>query len=468
MKNNEYLNPPDGNGADDMTPEELRLYREILDAAYPTPKRDIKSGVMQAVRKEAAGEFSDAAEIIKPNKKKPERWREAFVRWGSLAASIVIVAVAGVHLLPTLLTPETTGDSAHKEAFVYTSGSVGTPSEEAETSAVTAEVGQLYKTAYNGSLLNRIAIAEDEAEAEEDIPELEEIEEIEEKSEAEEIAEVGSTAYDHDIEDYADGAAAMAEEAVTEAAAEAEKTPETMPETEAETMPETMAAAEYLPDRTANFVPQIQCVHTGVFRDSYHEIPELLIAEVGEDEYYAWANEVSREDPCAVNIYGFLQYFGISQTSFAMYLSTSDIAYYCDYPIDVLYESDEAAVEEYYAGGGRFDEMTADYFEYELKLALVSEIGVTKYTEWLRENAYLAVRNWSMAKMVKDNGIDDRRFTEIYNELAQTFAENEDYAGYTIPEYELAKIYVSNAEVLAASAMTGSGYSADKACRKDK
>ena len=79
-----------------MTDEELLLYREVLAEAYPKPSRDIKAGVMTAVRRDAALKRK-RAQIFSPS---------SIMRWGGLAASIVLVAAVGIRVLPAFLTQD--------------------------------------------------------------------------------------------------------------------------------------------------------------------------------------------------------------------------------------------------------------------------------------------------------------------------------------------------------------------------
>ena len=95
MNTNESLNMSRGKSSDlsdsAMTAEELALYREVLSSAYPKPKRDIKAGVMKAVQRDAA------------MKKKRAQNRALIMKWGSLAASIVLVAMVGIRVLPSFM-----------------------------------------------------------------------------------------------------------------------------------------------------------------------------------------------------------------------------------------------------------------------------------------------------------------------------------------------------------------------------
>lgn len=427
MKNNESLNSPDLSGAD-MTPEEFRLYRDILDAAYPKPKRDIKSGVMQVIREE-----SDAV-IIPVKEKKKERRRRELIKWGSLAASIVIVAGISIRVLPAFLSDnlEVTNECAVEAVYdsnMQSTSEADTKRAKPETSYGTGVVPGLYQMSLSGSREEDIAVDDEDVSTYSDTCAIDESALTEENADSAELSEIMISAED---------AAEAVEEEIVESYVGSSATDESAP---------------------AN-----DCPHKGTFLNSYHEIPQMLIDEVGREEYTAWANEVSREDSCAVNIYSFLQHFEISETSFVMYLQNSDINYYCDYPVNILYGSDADTVEAYYSSGGLYDVMLSDYFEYRFKLALADELSEPAYNEWLGKFASQTVRGWSIAQFVRDHELTETRFLEIYNETAEAFRE--EFEGCVLHEYNITKIFVPTAEIQLALSMSATGYQADLLCRK--
>lgn len=431
MKNNESLNSPDLSGAD-MTPEEFRLYRDILDAAYPKPKRDIKSGVMQVIREESA------AVIIPAKEKKKERRRRELIKWGSLAASIVIVAGISIRVLPTFLSDnlEVTNEAAIEKVYdsnMQSTSGADTKRAKPETSYGTGIVQGLYQMSLSDSREEDIAVDDEAAPTYSDTSALDESASTKENANSADLSKsmISATAADAVEEEIEEDA--VVESLVGSSAA----------------------------DESA---PAHDCPHTGTFLNSYHEIPQMLIDEVGRDDYTAWANEVSREDSCAVNIYSFLQHFEISETSFVMYLQNSDINYYCDYPVNILYGSDADAVEAYYSSGGVYDVMVSDYFEYRFKLALAEELSEPVYNEWLGKFTSQTVRGWSIAQFVRDHELTEARFLEIYNETAEAFRE--EFDGCVLHEYNITKIFVPTAEIQLAISMSATGYQADLLCRK--
>lgn len=469
MNNNESLNMSRGGSSDlpdadcaAMTAEELALYKEVLEAAYPKPKRDIKAGVMKAVRRDAAV------------KKKQKELRPLIMRWGGLAASIVLVAAIGIRVLPAFLTDNlTVSDEAAAEAIeqtaeasVYSTKSAdldGAFTEKRspativlpETNSVTEEAEEAVEDAVY-DVYSAEPAAHDDAIIEEAVSEAPTADAAEAAPEAEIVIEeavIEEPAAEMVIEE-----APAAEEAVEEA-------PVIMyaanPTTE-----DHKAEIEEAPEETAEeaLVITSECTHKRVFFNSWHRIPDILIEEVGVDRYAQWCEEVKNPaDPCTVNIRSFLEHFEISEEMFTMYLLTTDIAYYCDYPPEVLY-TDAASCENYYSAGGSYDKMIADNFEYTLKLALRDEISDEEYEAWLAKFPYPTVRAWSISEFVTDHSIPEYRFLEIYNEVADDYKAEHDVE--ELHSYDTTKLYVPAFGIKFALAASQYGYNADVSCRK--
>lgn len=462
MNNNESLNMSRGGSSDlpdadcpAMTAEELALYREILEAAYPKPKRDIKAGVMKAVRRDAAV------------KKKQKELRPLIMRWGGLAASIVLVAAIGIRVLPAFLTDNlTVSDEA-------------APAEIEQTAAQSIE-SEVYSTkstdSFNGAFTTKRSPAEVVPPETNSVTE-EAVEEGEEA--AYNVYSAEPAAYDELVEEAAADVIeeAAAEDAVIEEPA-AEMVIEEIPAAEeaVEEAPVLMYAAnptaedhteeieEAAPVEEEALVITSECAHKNVFSDSWHRIPDILIEEVGADEYAKWCEEMKNPaDPCTVNIRAFLEHFGISEEMFTVYLLTTDIAYYCDYPSEVLY-GDAAECESYYSAGGSYDKMIADNFEYTLKLALRDEISDDEYEAWLSKFPYPTVRAWSISEFLTDHSIPEYRFLEIYRETAEDYMEEHDVD--ELHGYDTTKLYVPAFGIKFALAASQYGYNADVECRK--
>ncbi len=77
------------NEHDNLTPAELESYRSALKEAYPAPKTDIHANVMKEIRAERLAQAK-------------RRRRAAFVKWGSVAACLVLVCVIALRVAPEL------------------------------------------------------------------------------------------------------------------------------------------------------------------------------------------------------------------------------------------------------------------------------------------------------------------------------------------------------------------------------
>lgn len=75
------------NEQNNMTSEELEIYKAVIDEAYTAPKTDIHGAVMKQIR----------AERIMQKKLAQ---RKAFVKWGSIAAVVAIACLVGFKAIP--------------------------------------------------------------------------------------------------------------------------------------------------------------------------------------------------------------------------------------------------------------------------------------------------------------------------------------------------------------------------------
>ena len=464
MNNNESLNMSRGGSSDisdsdctAMTAEELALYREILEAAYPKPKRDIKAGVMKAVRRDAAV------------KKRQKELRPLIMRWGGMAASIALVAAIGFRVLPAFLTDNlTVSDEA-------------APAAIEQTAALSTETG-VYSTSssdgFNGAYTAKRSPAEIvQPQAEDDSAEYEEAVDTAEAEPAsvenaltdavpaaaeEAFAEIPEEAIEEAIEEVIEEAAC--EEIVTAEEDAVEEAPVMMFASKPASEDPAADIEEAAPAAEEALVITSECTHEGVFSGSWHRIPDILIEEIGVDAYAQWREEVKNPaDPCTVNIRSFLEHFEISEEMFTVYLLTTDIAYFCDYPLEVLY-GDTEACENYYSSGGNYEKMLADNFEYTLKLALKEEISGSEYEEWLSKFPYPTVRAWSISEFLTDHSIPEYRFLEIYRQTAEDYMEEYDLD--ELHGYDTTKLYVPAFGTKFALAASQYGYNADVSCRK--
>ena len=384
---NDHLNdnniPEDG-----LSAEELALLHDALAAAYPPPKQSLRAGVMAQVKRERAALRS-------------RRLRTGFVKIGSLAACLALVTLVGIRVLPALTSKSAdmaAYDTAEQNAELYTYTTSLADSDNGIATAP-AEPEATQSAAANGTMSAFAAFSP--------------------APEAEEAAEEAVT---EAAEDYAD--------AVFD-----ESPAETMPET----MAETMAVPEYEAEiiETEREAPKLmmasapECEHSDVFADSYHAIPEKLIAVTGDDVYLAWVTETSG---CERNIADYLGYledntFILSSDIERIYDAT-DLWYQYDWNFDLLNAGDADAVEAYYKNGGDFAGMVKRATEYSFKLALLDETGAEMTVE---------VSAWSIADLVEDCGMTLSTLTAVYEASADEIEVT--YPGYEAQAYDLAALH---------------------------
>ena len=75
------------NEHDNLTPAEMESYRSALNEAYPAPKTDIHANVMKQIRAERLAQ-------------KQRMRRAAFVKWGSVAACLLLVCIIAIRVVP--------------------------------------------------------------------------------------------------------------------------------------------------------------------------------------------------------------------------------------------------------------------------------------------------------------------------------------------------------------------------------
>jgi len=101
---------------DNMTDEELEIYLSVIRSAYPAPKTDIKSSVMDKISDERRntkilGTISTTSNDSSAERKRA-KLKKVFVRYASLAACAVIVCLAGIKILPALTSKDIAKDEA--------------------------------------------------------------------------------------------------------------------------------------------------------------------------------------------------------------------------------------------------------------------------------------------------------------------------------------------------------------------
>lgn len=150
-----------------------------------------------------------------------------------------------------------------------------------------------------------------------------------------------------------------------------------------------------------------ECEHTGVFRNSYHDIPktviDLALQYVSPDEIMQWYDSVS--GTCGMNISAFLKMAGIPESDFNSLYNTSDLWYHHDYPVDILYSGNDTEIENYYKNGGSYDIFEPRYEEYEHKLDLYRQVGGSAYSAWADAHGYTCLKSWTLDDFYSEFGI---------------------------------------------------------------
>ena len=403
---NDHMNDTNLSG-DGLTPEELAILKEALDTAWPPPKNSIRDGVMAQVKRERAAA-------------KRRTLLNRAVKYGSFAACLLLVTVAGIRILPSLTSKS--ADMASADGYAYTMATAA-PAETFPESAMqntsdAAEDADSADTAPAILFSTMSPTAAEPAEEpaapvpEEALPETE-AEYIEEAAPETEAAPSGKLMF---------------------AAAPAETSPETAaPEMEAEYEAEIVEceAEEVYSDTLTAVSDTAACPHSGVFADSYHVIPEVVIACTDEDVYLAWLDGT---EGCERNIADYLNY--MEDNSFVLLsdieriYDATDLWYRYDWDFDLLESGDSDAIEDYYQSGGNFAEMVKRDTEYRFKLALLDETGAEKTVD---------VCAWSIADLVEEEEMTLSTLTAVYEASADEVEE--DYPGYAAQEYDLAALH---------------------------
>ncbi|MBP3367884.1 MAG: hypothetical protein J6L71_00475 [Clostridia bacterium] len=412
-----------------MTPEELGRYKELLSAAYPYEKGKIRDSVMARIASESAA------------KKNKTPWKTIALRFGSVAAALVLVCTICISVMPRL------------EKFVAEDSFA----PEAENEAVFDNAG----SAVNSESINK-GDSRETAPAEKPEAPADADEELiySEDSLAyctlTAITEDGA-GYDLSYTSCGDSVAPSQDDGSAPTENECENVaPESAPEAAAYGVKNLMTFSA-----PASCVSTVtECAHSVTFMNSYHEIPAILKNLVGADEYAAWEAEL--EDAPCKNIVGFIDRFGVSREVFTELVATTDLYYTCDYPIDLLYGGDAAAIEKYYSEGGSFDECLTRYAEYRFKLALGD--AVPDYNAWRAAEGFDSVSTWSIAQLVHDMDMERDELEAIYLSTTESFLEV--YEGAKVPTYDFDAIVECGHEIRRAITGGALGYEIDALYRK--
>ena len=426
-----------------LTEEEAARLLALIAEAYPSPKKDIRAAVMERIRaqreEQTRPKVLPAADSRRTESRGVRLGRAA--KWGALAACLVLVTAVGVRFLPALTKNLTAADHAVMNEAIAYDADMGTDEAVAEAmpemAAEPAEGGVQLKSAQSASGDDVYAdAAEMPAEAPMEMPAEEpaapadlfglfasshaaaEPEEPEAACEAEEECAVEEAAYDEAVpaapDPYLNG-----EMFTTSLTAEAAEVPAGAYNgawgggpAEAVHAPTEMDDAFAGSFRSAGpaYVIRTDCAHAGAWRNSYHDIPAVLIERVGAEEFGAWAAEAEAADPCGVNILSFALRFGLTKEDI---YAVGDVWYYLDLPEDLaLTEENAAAIEAYYLAGGDRAKMEKRGAEYEFKTAIVREAGLENYLAW-RAGRDNNLRAWTVREAADFFGIGEERLGEL-------------------------------------------------------
>jgi len=383
---NDHLNekhlPEDG-----LSAEELAILKEALATAWPPPKNSVRNGVMAKIRQERTAE-------------KRRKLRSRIVKYGSLAACLILVTTIGTRILPVLT--QNSADMAAQAYITAEEDSILTDAADAaapcETAPVTEEAGSTPKK----SMLFSTAAPETEAVSETAAP----ADTVPETAAAETSAETAAPKLMF--------AAAPPQSPTAEAAEEAES-----PECEAEAVYDSVPA-----DNST-------CPHSEVFADSYHTIPPQLISFTGEDLWQEWLGST---EGCEQNIAEYLNYMEANSNTLLsdieMLYDSTDLWYRYDWDFDLFASGDSTAIDEYYRNGGNFADMVKRESEYRFKLALLNETGAEKSAD---------VCTWSIADLAEEEQMTLTDLNAVYEACAEDVEA--DYPGCEARKYDLAALY---------------------------
>lgn len=433
----------------------------LLRDAYPAPPPGFAGRVMERIR---SGSGDDAKLLPAADSREAEKKaarRKLFVRWGALAACAVLVGTIGFRFLPAYLNKSVVQDRADG---AYPETAATDANEAFDEAAMPAEEKSAVTSAYDdaeeaggaeffaaSSMTSGAGADLPEARAamppspEPEYPAEAEAEPeavVEEEAAYDEAAPDGwfGMAYDADYEE--DGAWSQ-EEAEMEGllsmklftlngmngslgVSEGE-----IPRMGAAARNDALSTRDEEQNALTYYYVRTACAHANTFRNSYHDIPEVLIAKVGPQLYGAWATKVQNEDLCGVNILSFAVRFGLTAEDI---YETGDTWYLLDLPDGIpLTEENAAQIEQYYLEGGDPGKMIPRLTVYSLKTAMIREAGVSAYTDW-RGDGSRTLRSWTVAEGASALGISDERLNALYDAAAEKVAS--EYGRERIPALE--------------------------------
>ncbi len=271
-----------------MKDNELRTvsdadYRRLMSEAYPSPKKDIRAAVMTQIAEETA-QSEKKAKILTP------AFRKRFVRYGSIAACLVLLVTLGFRVLP-MMTKDAVMESAVNTTATQAADTDGFYADEAvpETKAASAGGSGILKSKLSGSAPAAPA---------------------EKPAEAEMTEEEGAVmAYSAVLTDSAE------EDTITEEAVEEAPMLMMCPTPAAEEAPvEECAAEEAIEECIVEEAPADNAVSPISLFES--ELKLALTGEISAEAYTAWLTDRGYTSAEDWSIPEFVQNFGIPRERF--------------------------------------------------------------------------------------------------------------------------------------------------------
>lgn len=374
-------------------------YLAVMREAFPGPEK----GKIAA---------SVSAQIKAIERKR--RIRRGFVKFGSIAACFAVVVFAGFRVIPMLDAKNYTNEAAPQMAADTSESIIVEEAVEALPSDDTGSSDNYSDSDSAAVTEKKAAIPEFSASASLDCV----------LAGASNVVYPIEEAEDESADDWdSDNGSLFAAAAPILEAAEAEEEEEAIPEDAADSVSlepshrnddagihfslsaAGSGAARELP-RTLTAAPE-NCEHSGVFINSYHDIPktvlDLALDYVSSEQIMEWYDSVS--GTCGMNISAFLKMAGIPKEDFVELYENSDLWYHHDYNAELLYGGDDAAIADYYKNGGSREVYEARYAEYKHKLELYKEVGGTAYSDWADAHGYTCMKSWTLDDFYEEFGI---------------------------------------------------------------
>ena len=277
-------------------------YRRLMTEAYPSPKKDIRAAVMAEIAAEAS-QTNKKAKILTPKR------RNLIVKFGSMAACLVLLVTLGFRIVPMMTNKVVMEDTAAAEAVIVTTENTAADSEPKK----------------NAPAMFAAKLTAFDASEENDSPE---------------------EAYDDAAEEGTDAISAYSILADTaeEVVLEAEETPAAPPMM----MAAPPIAEEAVEECVVEEAVEECAAETAVPRFE-SELKLLLTEEINTETYAAWLTDHSYTSPDHWSIAEFVTVHGISRDRFTELHSTLTASFADNeiirYDLDKLYGEDPAVAE---------------------------------------------------------------------------------------------------------------------------